>query len=60
MQARDDDALHGGQRSTEVKCSKLYNMATQIGQKNRWSKLRMLITLMEVKDQQRSNIVNYV
>ena len=59
MQAKDDDDLHGGQRSTEVKYSKLCSMATKLGQKNRWCKFRMIMTFMEVKDQQRSNVVNY-
>ena len=27
MEAKDDGDLHGGQRSTEVKCSKLRSMA---------------------------------
>ena len=35
MQAEDDDDLHGGQMSTEVKCSKLCYMDTKLGQKNR-------------------------
>ena len=57
MQVKNDD-LHGGQRSTEVKRSKLCYMAIKLGQINRWCKFRMMATLMEVKDQQRSNIVN--
>ena len=35
MEAKDDGDLHGGQRSTEVKCGKLSSMATKLGQKNR-------------------------
>ena len=35
MQAKNDDDLHGGQRSSEVKCGKLCAMATIFGQKNR-------------------------
>ena len=35
MQAEDNFDLHGGQRSAEVKCGKLYAMATILGQKNR-------------------------
>ena len=31
----DDDDLYGGQRSSEVKCGKLCDMATIFGQKNR-------------------------
>ena len=35
MQAKnDDDDLHGGQRSTEVKHSKLCYIATKLGQNN--------------------------
>ena len=33
MQVKDDDVLHGGQRSSEVKCGKLCAMATIFGQK---------------------------
>ena len=35
MQAENDDDLHGGQRSLEVKCGKLCAMATIFGKKNR-------------------------
>ena len=49
--------LHGGQRSSEVKWGKLCAMATIIGQKKRWCKLRMMMTFMEVKGHQRSNMV---
>ena len=35
MQAESDDDLDGGQRSSEVKCGKLYAMATIFGQKKR-------------------------
>ena len=52
--------LHGGQRSSEVKWGKLCAMATIFGQKKRLCKLRMMMTLMEVKGHQRSNGVNYV
>ena len=34
MQVYNDDDLHGGQRSSEVKCGKLCAMATKLGQKN--------------------------
>ena len=58
MQVKDYDDLHGGQKLTEVK---LINnapcMATKLGQKNRWCKFRMMMTFMEAKGQQRSNIV---
>ena len=60
MQAENDDHLDGGQRSSEVKCGKLCPMATIFGQKKPRGKLRMIMTLMEVKDHQRSNGVNYV
>ena len=61
MQAKnDDDDLHGGQRSSEVKWGKPCAMATIFGQKKPWCKLRMMMTLMEVKGHQRSNEVNYV
>ena len=60
MQAENDDDLDGGQRSSEVKWGKLSAMATIFGQKKRWCKLRMMMTLMEVKGHQRSNGVNYV
>ena len=60
MQAENDDDLDGGQRSSEVKWGKLSAMATIFGQKKRWCKLHMMMTLMEVKGHQRSNGVNYV
>ena len=34
MQVKNDDDLHGGQRSSEVKCGKLCAMATIFCQKN--------------------------
>ena len=52
--------LDEGQRSSEVKWGKLCAMATIFGQKKPWCKLRMMMTLMEVKGHQRSNGVNYV
>ena len=58
MQAKNVGELCGGQRSTEVKYSKQCSMATKFGQKNRGYKLRMMMTFLEVKGQQRSNIVN--
>ena len=60
MQAENDDDLDGGQRSSEVKWGKLCAMATILGQKKPWCKLRMMTTLMEVKGHQRSNGLNYV
>ena len=60
MQAKNDDDLDGGQSSSEVKWGKLCGMATIFGQKKHWCKLRMMMTLMEVKGHQRWNGVNYV
>ena len=57
MQAENDDDLDGGQRSSEVKWGKLCDMATIFDQKNWRCTLRMMMTLMEVKGHQRSNIV---
>ena len=58
MQVYDDDNLQEGQRSSEVKCSKLSAMATKLGQKK---------TLVQVYDDdddlhegQRSSEVNVV
>ena len=45
----------GGQRSSEVKYSKLCAMATIFGQKNRWCKLRMMMNF----NGQRSKEVKY-
>ena len=45
----DDGDPDGGQRSSEVKWGKLRAMATIFGQKKRWCKLRMMMTLMEIK-----------
>ena len=53
--------LDGGQWSSEVKWGKLCAMATIFGQKKGSCKLRMMMmTLMEVKGHQRSNVVTYV
>ena len=57
MQAENDDDLDGGQRASEVKWGKLCDMATIFDQKNRWCTLRMMMTFMEVKGHQRSNMV---
>ena len=35
-------------------------MATKLGQKNPWCEFIMMMTFMEVKGHQRSNVVNYV
>ena len=58
MKTENDDDLYGGQRSSEVKCGKLCDMATISGQTN--CKLRMMMTFMEVKGHQGSNMVTYV
>ena len=58
MQAKNDDDLHWGRRSSVVKCGKLCYMASKLSQNNRWCKFRMMATFMEVEGQQRSNIVN--
>ena len=34
-------------------------MATKLGQKNPWCKLMMMMTFIEVKGHQRSNVINY-
>ena len=51
-----DDDLHGGQRSNEVKYSKLHSMATNLVRKS----LMIIMTFKEVKGQQRSDVVIYV
>ena len=38
--------------------NKQFSTATKLGQKSNWCKLRMTVTFMEVKGQQRSNTVN--
>ena len=45
MQVYDDDDLHGGQRSSEVKSSKLCAMVTKRGQKNPLCKFKMMLWL---------------
>ena len=57
MQVKNDD-LRGGQRSTEVKHSELCYMAIKLGQIKRLCKFRMMATFVEVKGQQKSNMVN--
>ena len=60
MQAKNADDLDGGQRSSQVKWGKQCAMVTIFGQKKHRCKLRMMMTLMEVKAHQRSNGINYV
>ena len=55
MRVYNVDDLHGGQRSSEVKCGKLCAMATKLGKKNPLCKFMMMMTFMEVKGHQRSN-----
>ena len=57
VQAKNNDNLCGGQRSTEVKYGKQCSMATKLGQKNMWCKLRKMMTFVEVQSQQRWDIV---
>ena len=45
--------------SIEVKCGNLCAMTTKLGQKKCLCKPRMMMTFMEVKGHQRSNVVNY-
>ena len=56
MQTENDDDLDGGERSSEVKWGKLCAMATIFCQKKCWCKLRMIMTFMEVKGHQSSNV----
>ena len=57
MQAKNDDDLDGGQRSTEVKYNKQCSMATKLCQKITDDDDN---TFIGVKGQQRSNKLNYV
>ena len=59
MQVYDDGDLYGGQKSLVVKCDKLCAIVTKLGRQNPWSKFLMIMTFMEVKGQQRSNVVNH-
>ena len=59
MQVKNDDDLHGGQRSSEVKCGKLCAMATILVKRTADASCLMM-TFTEVKGHQRSNGVNYV
>ena len=58
MQPKNVDDLCEGQRLTEVKYSKQCSMANKLGQKNCRCKIRMMMTFVEVRGQQRSNIEN--
>ena len=43
-----------------VKNVKQWIMTTKLGHMKHWCKLKMMVTFMEVKGHQRSNVVNYV
>ena len=57
VQVYDVD-LHGGQRSSEVKCDKPCAMATKFSQKKPWYKFMKMMTFIEFKGHQRSNVAN--
>ena len=59
MQIYDDNDPHGGQKLTEVKCSKLCTIITIFGEKDPCCKFKMKMTLGEDKSQMGSNLVNY-
>ena len=59
MQVCNDDDIYGGQRSSEAKCGKLCAMVTKLGQKKPSCKFKIMMTFVEVKGHQRSNVVNY-
>ena len=50
----------GSPGTSGVKNVKQCSRNTKLGQKNRWSKLDMMMTFTEVKGHHRSNVVNYV
>ena len=50
----------GSPGTSGVKNVKQCSTTTKLGQKNRWSKLTTIMTFIEVKGHQRSNVVNYV
>ena len=50
----------GSPGTSWVKNVKQCSMTTKIGQKNRWCKLNIKMTFIEVKGHQRSTLVNYV
>ena len=60
MQTENDDDLYGGQRSSEVKCGKLCDMATIFGQKKQLMQARNDDDLHGGQGQQRSNTVNNI
>ena len=60
MQVKDDDDdIYKGQRLTQVKCDKHCPIDLHWTEKS-LSKLKMMMTFIKVKGQQRSNVVNYV
>ena len=58
MQVKNDDDLHGGQRSSEVKCGKLW-YGYHVWSKELLMQAKMM-TFTAVKGHQRSNVVKYV
>ena len=48
----------GSPGTSGVKNVKQCSRTTKLGKKNRWSKLNMMITFIEFKGHQRSNVVN--
>ena len=58
MQVYDNDDLHEGQRSSEVKCGKRCTLVTKLGQKESLMQVYDVVTFMKVRGHQRSNVVN--
>ena len=59
VQVYDDDDLHEGQRSSEVKCGKRCTLVTKLGQKESLMQVYDGMTFMKVRGHQRSNVVNF-
>ena len=55
MQVKNDDDLHGGQRSSEVKCGNIMCHGYHIWSKELLMQVKMMMTFTEVKGHQRSN-----
>ena len=60
LQKSYTDRGSGSPGTSGVKNVKQCSRTTKLGQKNRWSKLNMMVTFIEVKGHQRSSVVNYV
>ena len=58
MQVYDDDDLHGGQRSSEVKCRNYVIWLPNLVRRNPGASNMMMMTFMKVKGHQRLNVVN--